>query len=127
MIKSLMHNHLDKSWLGQPRILGQSTWRRAIVLAMLCLAGVCASGCREHPQVTSAESLEFIKQVYTACSTKNSTRLAACRSKLNSLVAAGELSEAEAQSFSSIISTAEAGDWESAQRSSLQFARDQVR
>lgn len=84
-------------------------------------------GCREHPRVTSRESLDFIKQVYTACNTRNQERLTVCRQKLDELAASGELSEAEQESFRSIISSAESGDWASAQRSSLQFARDQMR
>ena len=85
------------------------------------------TGCREHPRVTSRESLDFIKQVYTACNTRNGERLSACRKKLDELVSEGQLSEAEQQSFRGILSSAESGDWESAQRSSLQFARDQLR
>ncbi len=106
----------------------QEVWRNKGRLAVATLVMLGAlSGCREHPRVTSAESLEFIKQVYTACNTKNSQRLAACRTKLDELVSAGQLSEAEQKSFRSILSTAEAGDWQAAERSSLQFARDQVR
>lgn len=99
--------------------------RRWLAGAVLGLA--CLSGCREHPQVTSRESLDFIKQVYTACNTRSADRLTACRSKLDTMVAEGQLSEAEQNSFREILSTAESGDWESAQKSSLQFARDQVR
>ncbi len=81
-------------------------------------------GCREHPRVTSRESLDLIKQVYTACNTRNQERLAASRQKLDQLATAGQLSQPSKISFRRILSTAESGDWESAQRSSLQFARD---
>lgn len=94
---------------------------------LLVLALASFVGCREHPRVTSRESLDLIKQVYTACNTRNEKRLTACRTQLSALVAEGQLSEAEQKSFEGILSTAESGDWDSAQRSSLQFARDQVR
>lgn len=95
------------------------------IVVVLLLLGL--GGCREHPRVTSRESLEFIKQVYTACNTRNPERLKVCRVKLDELVAQSQLSESEQESFRSIIRIAEAGDWDSAQRSSLQFARDQIR
>lgn len=96
--------------------------RYSVLMLVLLLAG-----CREHPQVTSRESLDFIKQVYTACNTRSAERLSACNRKLDELVAQGQLSEAEQNSFRGILSSAQAGDWDAAQRSSLQFARDQVR
>ena len=99
--------------------------RMLVAACALLLAIIC--GCREHPRVTSRESLDFIKQVYTACNTRNPARLAACQTKLQELVAEGQLSESEQASFRSILDSAQSGDWEAAQRSSLQFARDQVR
>lgn len=101
--------------------------RCALSTLFSLLAISCVAGCREHPQVTSRESLEFIKQVYTACNTRNQERLNACKNKLDNMVAEGQLSEAEQNSFRRILGSAESGDWETAQRSSLQFARDQVR
>ncbi len=91
-------------------MLNSQIFRRAMFCQLLIM--VCLSlGCREHPQVTSRESLEFIKQVYTACNTRNAQRLSACKSKLDELVAQGQLSEAEQKSFRGILSSAEAGQW----------------
>lgn len=100
------------------------SWKQ---LFIMCLLMCCLAGCREHPRVTSAESLEFIKQVYTACNTKNSERLTACRSKFDELISQGQLGPAEQESFRKILGMAEAGEWQEAERSSLQFARDQIR
>ena len=98
-------------------------WTLLVPLVLISLL----SGCREHPAVTSRESLDLIKQVYTACNTRNSQRLEKCRQAYAELVEKGMLSEAERASFTRILDTAASGDWETAQASSLQFARDQVR
>ena len=95
--------------------------------AWLCLLSLLASGCREHPRVTSRESLDLIKQVYTACNTRNPERLSKCKVAVDELNSRGDLSPAELQSFKEILQRAEAGEWEAAQAESLQFARDQVR
>ncbi len=102
-------------------------WRQWSSVCLLWLSVAASVGCRQHPQVSSRESLEFIKQVYTACNTRSPERLAACRSKYEQLVSLSQLSDREQKSFRAIIASAEAGDWEAAQKSSLQFARDQVR
>lgn len=83
-------------------------------------------GCREHPRVTSRASLDLIKQVYTACNTQNIERLTKCKEEIAALVASGELSPAERESFEQIIALADSGDWQAASAKSLQFARDQV-
>ncbi len=43
---------------------------------LLILAAAAISGCSRHPKATTRDSMDFIKQVYTACNTKNSKRLA---------------------------------------------------
>ncbi|MCC6511329.1 MAG: hypothetical protein IT423_19665 [Pirellulaceae bacterium] len=99
-------------------------------LFQVCVVGclwLLIAGCREHPQVTSRHSLDLIKQVYTACNTRNPERLTRCRQKYDQLVAQGELSDAEQASFQRILQSADSGDWPAAQSASLQFARDQVR
>ncbi len=99
-------------------------------LVQVCVVGcllLLMAGCRERPQVTSRHSLDLIKQVYTACNTRNPERLARCRQKYDQLVAQGELSDAEQASFQRILQSADSGDWPAAQSASLQFARDQVR
>jgi len=84
------------------------------------------AGCSRHPKATSRESLEFVQQVYTACNTKNTKRLAACEERLLKLQAEEKISEEEIKSFQRVLAIASKGDWESAQDLALCFAKDQV-
>jgi hypothetical protein len=85
------------------------------------------AGCRQHPKATSRESLDFIKQVYTACNTKNAKRLSACEERLAELQAQEKISKVEIKSFQRVLGIASKGEWESAQLLALQFAKDQIR
>ncbi len=96
-------------------------------LGLMTITCLLASGCREHPKVTSRESQDLIKQFYTACNTRNIERLNECQTKLQQLETEGAISPAESESFNRILQQARAGDWSNAQANSLQFARDQVR
>jgi len=84
-------------------------------------------GCSQHPKATSRESLEFIKQVYTACNTKDSKRLALCEKRLAELQSEDKISKEEVKSFRRVLEIASKGDWESAQDIAFQFAKDQIR
>ena len=96
-------------------------------IALVCLLLISLAGCREYPRVTSRASLDLIKQVYTACNTANVERLAKCKEEIAELIASGELTPSEQQSFERIIALADAGQWQAASAESLQFAQDQVR
>jgi len=85
------------------------------------------AGCSQHPKATSRESLEFIKQVYTACNTKDSKRLALCEKRLAELQSEDKISKEEVKSFRRVLEIASKGDWESAQDIAFQFAKDQIR
>ncbi len=84
-------------------------------------------GCSRHPKATTRDSMDFIKQVYTACNTKNPKRLSACEERLAELKSSGKISEGEIQSFQRVLKLASQGEWESAQAIALQYAQDQVR
>ena len=102
--------------------------RRPLRLTMLLLiASALLAGCSQHPKATSRESLEFIKQVYTACNTKDSKRLALCDERLAELQAEEKISKEEVKSFKRVLEIASKGDWESAQDIAFQFAKDQIR
>jgi hypothetical protein len=101
--------------------------RQRMTVLLLLVLTLALSSCREHPRVTSRESLDLIKQVYTACNTRNAARLTKCEAAYAELVEKGLLSAEEQKSFERILQTAQSGDWAAAQASSLQFARDQVR
>jgi hypothetical protein len=84
-------------------------------------------GCRQYPEVTSKESLKLIKQLYTACNTRDSDRLAKVEERLAKIEADGKMSEREVDAFRAIIDLAREGEWERAERASFKFAQDQVR
>ncbi|MDX1924867.1 MAG: hypothetical protein SFV81_00030 [Pirellulaceae bacterium] len=84
-------------------------------------------GCSRYPKATSRESMDFIKQVYTACNTKNEGRLAACKEHLAELESEQKITAPELQSFKQILELASKGDWETAQSMALKMAQDQVR
>lgn len=106
--------------------ISRSPWSTSVI-ALGCLILLITGGCRSYPEVTSAESQEFIKQVYTACNTQNSERLTRCSERLRELTTEKKVSPSEAAAFERIIKLAEAGDWPAAQQHALEFAQRQVR
>lgn len=94
----------------------------AIVMVLLF-----AGGCRSYPEVTTAESQTFIKQVYTACNTQSIERIDKCSERLRELTRDQKVTEVEAAAFERIISLARSNDWSAAQDQALTFARRQVR
>ena len=94
---------------------------------LLLIACSLLTGCSQHPKATSRESLEFIKQVYTACNTQDSKRLASCEERLAELQSEEKISKEEVKSFKRVLEIASKGDWESAQDIAFQFAKDQIR
>ena len=94
---------------------------------MFLIASTLLTGCSQHPKATSRESLEFIKQVYTACNTKDSKRLALCVERLAELQSEEKISKEEVKSFKRVLEIAAKGEWESAQDLAFQFAQDQIR
>jgi hypothetical protein len=69
----------------------------------------------------------FIKQVYTACNTRNSARLSECEKQLELLQNDGKIGTEEADAFRRLIDLAKTDRWEEAQNQALKFAQDQVR
>ncbi len=105
------------------RLTARFTSTSCLAIAVLI---VLACGCSSYPQVTSAESLKFIRQVYTACNTKSPERVAKCAARLNELTAEKLISESEEATFRQILELAESGDWEASQQQALEFAQRQV-
>ena len=100
---------------------------RLFAMSLCVVASAILIGCGKHPKATSRESLEFIKQVYTACNTKNASRLAECDRRLKELQEAGLISEKEIKSFEKILALGRDSEWQKAQDTALRFAQDQVR
>jgi hypothetical protein len=111
---------------------GLRQWRRCMPRTLLlaaCLSLLLASsiGCGSYPEVTSAESLELIRIVYTATNTQNPTRLAAARARYEELDKQHALSEQESARFDAILDLADAGQWEQASAMAMDYAQAQVR
>jgi hypothetical protein len=104
----------------------RSPWRTSVI-ALGWVILLITAGCRNYPEVTTAESQEFIKQVYTACNTQNVERLTRCSERLRELATDQKVSPSEAAAFERIIKLAQAGDWPAAQQHALEFAQRQVR
>ncbi len=97
------------------------------LLGLILLVAMSGLGCREYPPVTTRESQDLIKLVYTASNTRSEPRLAECERRLNLLIEEKKISDIEKAAFQKIIQQAKQGDWQAAQDEALQFARDQVR
>jgi hypothetical protein len=85
--------------------------RAAAVAALVISFG---AGCNRPPQVTG-ENRRIIVSLVTAVSARNSDWLKTNAELIEKERAAGKLSDAEYQSFSAIVSQAQAGDWKSAE------------
>ena len=84
-------------------------------------------GCGSYPEVTSRESLDLIKQVYTACNTQDAKRLEECEKQLEKLRLSGKIGTSELDAFRKSLDLAKNGNWEEAQNQALKFAQDQIR
>lgn len=104
--------------------IGKTCMAGSATILVVCLT---LSGCGRHPKATTRESLDLIKQVYTACNTKNIDRLTACEKRFAELRESGKLSDNEAASFQKAIGLAKDSKWQQAQDLALRFAQDQVR
>jgi len=84
------------------------------VAMVVTLAIGFGAGCNRPPQVTG-ENRQIIVSLVTAVSAHNSDWLEQNAKLIEKEQAAGKLSDAEYQSFSAIVSQAQAGDWKSAE------------
>ena len=104
--------------------------RRWLVGAMVVLAiplvVVWWPGCRQYPPVSSKESLELMKLLYSACNTRDEKRLAVVETGVEKLTVEGKIAPAERQGFDKIIAMAKSGKWEKAEEAAFKFALDQV-
>lgn len=102
-------------------------WLSLLALVLLIpLVLIWWPGCRQYPPVTSREALSAMQLLYSACNTRDATRLAQVEQRLSKLRAEGKLSEAESRSFESILKLAKEGEWKNAEAAAFKFAQDQV-
>lgn len=98
-----------------------------LTVTTLTVVVVWWPGCRTYPPASSPEALTLMKQLYTACNTRNLDRLTKTEQRANQLEQEGQLTAQERAAVQRIIDQAKAGDWDRAQRESLKYAEDQVR
>ncbi|VTR98137.1 hypothetical protein [Tuwongella immobilis] len=104
------------------------SWKQGSFLA-LGLVGVLAiwwPGCREYPPVSHPDGIRLIQQLYSACNSRDATRLARAEATLTQAIAKGHVTVTERKSFEAILQQAKAGQWDAAAAASLKFAQDQV-
>ena len=82
---------------------------------------------KTFPEVSSRESLQLLKQLYTACNTRSPERLQQVEIDLKKLIQQGKVGDAEQKAYLRLVALAQSGQWEEAARASLRFAQDQVR
>ena len=83
-------------------------------------------GCKKYPPVSSKESLELMKLLYSACNTRDTERLERVEKGVTELAAEGKMTDEEKKTFDQIIGWARAGKWEKAEDAAFKFAKDQV-
>lgn len=101
------------------------TRRFSKVLAWMAV-GLCWSvaGCASYPPVAE-DNQRLISSLRTALSVRSPDWLRDNVTAIESRRAAGRMSDEEYEAFQAIIATAEAGDWERAERDSLRFQKAQ--
>ncbi|MBA4191683.1 MAG: hypothetical protein C0467_27200 [Planctomycetaceae bacterium] len=97
-----------------------------LVLLTIPLVVIWWPGCRQYPAVTSKESLEAMKLLYSACNTRDPVRLGQVEQRVEKLVREGKMTPAESASFGRIVAMARAGNWQEAEDAAFKFAQDQV-
>jgi len=106
--------------------------RRYWVIALLVVLAIASAYVwwprwKVYPEVSSRESLQLMKLLYSACNTKDTTRLNKVETDLKKLIAQGKVSEVEQTAYIKIITMAKEGNWKEAEAASFRFAEDQVR
>ena len=86
----------------------------------------CGNGCRKYEKVTSEESLNILRQLYTACSAKDPAKLTRVKERIEMAQRNGDCTAEESDAFLKVVGMAESGKWEKAAREAYRFAKDQV-
>lgn len=101
-------------------------WYGGILLALLAVIAVKWWMARPvYPPVSSGTSLLLIKQLYTACNTKNAKLLDKFEARLQREHQSQQITDVELAHFREIASVARAGDWEGSMKQAYRFAQDQ--
>lgn len=98
---------------------------RRLLLAALVVGLPLSASCRAKAPRVDFANRRFSGALRTATNTKNPQRLAAAKKSIEQARAAGEIGPEEHAWYVEIISLAEAGEWERAERRTIEFRRDQ--
>jgi hypothetical protein len=108
---------------------GEKNVKRAAVAAAgagLLLLGSWFAWWGRPPQVGGdKESLMVVEALYTAVSSRNTTRLAQCEEQLHTLRDQGRLPRPAADYLDGLIATARGGNWKGATHKIFDFMRAQ--
>lgn len=96
---------------------------RVPVQFVLLLFLAIVAGCG-YPDVGPG-AFELAKALYTVCDMQEKEQLDNFRSRMNAEYEAGAISSAERDVLKDIVATAEAGEWEEAEREARQLLLDQ--
>ena len=96
--------------------------------AGLLLLGIWYAWRGRPPQVGGdKESVKTVDALYTAVTSRNTTRLEQCEQRLHTLRDAGKLPPQTANYLDGLIGTARGGDWQGASHKLFDFLRAQRR
>lgn len=93
-----------------------------LLFVLLMLMGTV--GCR--PPAVQHDHLSLISSLRTACSARNPTWLAGVKKAVDERHTTGKMSTDERAHFDKLISQAEAGEWDAAERACLRFEQAQL-
>jgi predicted negative regulator of RcsB-dependent stress response len=79
-----------------------------------------------RPPAVEFDNLKYIQLLSTAVSARNPEWLEKVRSAVDTRHSAGELSDRELAAFERILATAQAGEWQRAERDCYDFAKAQL-
>jgi len=96
-----------------------------LTFALVLLAFLLAAGCTKYPQVEFV-NLKYVAALRTACSAKNAEWLAQTKTAIDRDHAAGTIGDEERAAYLAIVTTAESGDWKSAEEECVRFQKDQL-
>jgi len=93
--------------------------------AGLLLVGIWAWWSRTPQIGGDKESVKVVDALYTAVTSRNTTRLAQCEERLHTLTDEGKFPRPAAKYLDGLIGTARAGDWKGATHKLFDFMRAQ--
>lgn len=93
--------------------------------AVLLLVGIWAWWSRTPQIGGDKESVKVVDALYTAVTSRSSTRLAQCEERLHTLTDEGKFPRPAAKYLDGLIATARAGDWKAATHKLFNFIRAQ--